>query len=96
MDGQKAIKAVIEHDYDVILMDINMPIMDGFEAAKQIRHLPLPHKNTIPIIAVTASIGAAIDRVSQNPFIDDCLLKPFNPEHLRDKLMEIAGRNVMK
>ncbi|MGF7080740.1 ATP-binding protein [Mucilaginibacter sp. UYCu711] len=96
MDGQKAIKAVIENDYDVILMDINKPIMDGFEAAKQIRQLPLPHKTTIPIIAVTASIGAAIERVAQYPFIDDCLLKPFNPEHLREKLMEIAGRNVMK
>jgi CheY-like chemotaxis protein len=96
MDGQKAIKAVIDHDYDVILMDINMPIMDGFEAAKQIRQLPLPHKTTIPIIAVTASIGAAIEKVDQYPYIDDCLLKPFNPEHLREKLMEIAGRNVME
>jgi signal transduction histidine kinase/ActR/RegA family two-component response regulator len=96
MDGQKALKAVIDHDYDVILMDINMPIMDGFEAAKQIRHLPIPHKTTIPIIAVTASIGAAIERVDQYPYIDDCLLKPFNPEHLRERLMEIAGRNVMK
>jgi signal transduction histidine kinase/ActR/RegA family two-component response regulator len=96
LDGQKAIKAVINHDYDVILMDINMPIMDGFEAAKQIRQLPLPHKTSIPIIAVTASIGAAIERVAQYPYIDDCLLKPFNPEHLREKLMEIAGRNVMK
>lgn len=96
MDGQKAIKAVIDHDYDVILMDINMPIMDGFEAAKQIRQLPLPNKSTIPIIALTASIGAAIERVDQYPYIDDCLLKPFDPEHLRDKLMEIAGRNVLK
>lgn len=96
MDGQKAIKAVIERDYDVILMDINMPVMDGFEAAKQIRQLPLPNKSTIPIIALTASIGAAIERIGQYPYIDDCLLKPFDPEHLRDKLMEIAGRNVLK
>jgi signal transduction histidine kinase/ActR/RegA family two-component response regulator len=95
MDGQQAIKAVKENDYDVILMDINMPVMDGFEAAKQIRHLAVANKAHIPIIAVTASIGAAMDQIKQNPHIDDCLLKPFNPEHLREKLMLIAGRNVI-
>jgi signal transduction histidine kinase/ActR/RegA family two-component response regulator len=95
MDGVQAVKAAADHDYDVILMDINMPVMDGFEAAKQIRRLPLARNNGVPIIAVTASIGAAMDQVEQNPHIDDCLLKPFNPEHLREKLMEIAGRKVI-
>jgi signal transduction histidine kinase/ActR/RegA family two-component response regulator len=95
MDGEQAVKAAIDNDYDVILMDINMPVMDGFEAAKQIRQLSLPDKARMPIIAVTASIGAAMEQVEQNPHIDDCLLKPFNPEHLREKLMVIAGRKVI-
>jgi signal transduction histidine kinase len=94
VDGQQAVNAVIAHDYDVILMDINMPVMDGFEASRQIRLLPQNHKATIPIIAVTASVGAAMELIEQYPFIDDCLLKPFEPEHLREKLMEIAGRNT--
>jgi signal transduction histidine kinase/ActR/RegA family two-component response regulator len=94
-DGQEAVNSVINNDYDVILMDINMPVMDGFEASKQIRQLPLPGKATIPIIAVTASIGAAMEQIDQYPYIDDCLLKPFKPEDLREKLMEIAGRKVL-
>jgi signal transduction histidine kinase/ActR/RegA family two-component response regulator len=95
MDGEQAVKAAAAHNYDVILMDINMPVMDGFEAAKQIRQLPLHDKANTSIIAVTASIGAAMEQVDQNPHIDDCLLKPFNPEHLREKLMQIAGRKVI-
>lgn len=88
-DGQQAVDTVINKDYDLILMDINMPVMDGFEASKRIRQL----KAGIPIIAVTASIGAAIERVTNYPFIDDCLLKPFNPEHLKDKLVKIASNS---
>ncbi|OKS86412.1 response regulator [Mucilaginibacter polytrichastri] len=95
MDGQQGVDAVIDRDYDVILMDINMPVMDGFEAAKQIRQLPLPHKANIPIIAVTASISAAIEQIGRYPFIDDCLLKPFKPEDLKEKLMQIAAKDLV-
>ena len=76
---------------DIILLDINMPVMDGFEASKRIRSLEIPRKGNIPIIAVTASVGAAIEQVKSYPFIDDCLLKPFRPEDLREKLIHIAA-----
>lgn len=49
-DGLETLKAAKESDYDLILMDINMPVMDGIESAKNI----LEHKNTIPIVALTA------------------------------------------
>jgi signal transduction histidine kinase/CheY-like chemotaxis protein len=91
-NGQQAVDMVVSKDYDVILMDINMPIMDGFEASKRIRELDAAGKSDVPIIAVTASIGAAIEKISEYPFIDDCLLKPFNPEHLKEKLEQITGK----
>jgi signal transduction histidine kinase/ActR/RegA family two-component response regulator len=94
-NGQQAVDMVTENDYDIILMDINMPVMDGFEASKQIRNLNLPGKSSIPIIAITASVGAAIEQVKDYPFIDDCLLKPFDPAHLKEKLMTVAKNMLL-
>jgi signal transduction histidine kinase/CheY-like chemotaxis protein len=55
-DGQEAIDLINQMDFDVILMDVQMPVMDGFEATKYIReNLPSP-KNEVPIIALTASV----------------------------------------
>lgn len=91
LNGAEALEAVRTKHFDVVLMDINMPIMDGFEAAKRIREIPAPEKSNIPIIAVTASIGA-IDQSNTNPHIDDYLLKPFKVEQLKEKLEQLAQR----
>jgi len=91
-NGKEAVDAVMKNKYDVILMDINMPVMDGFEAAKRIRNLNDNVNAEIPIIAVTASIGAAIEQISTFKYIDDCLLKPFKPEHLKEKLEQIVAK----
>ena len=53
-DGEEAVNAFLNEDFDLILMDINMPKMDGIEATKKIRKADAKH-NTIPIIALTAN-----------------------------------------
>jgi len=53
MNGEQAVKAHLENDYNLILMDVQMPDVDGYEATKQIRAMREP-KNKIPIIAITA------------------------------------------
>jgi PAS domain S-box-containing protein len=53
MNGEQAVRAHTQHHYDLILMDVQMPDVDGFAATKMIRALPEP-KNKIPIIAITA------------------------------------------
>lgn len=88
-NGLQAVEQVISNDYDVILMDINMPVMNGFDAAQKIKELGDTKKSAIPIIAVTASVGAAMEEVDQFPYIDDCILKPFKPEELKEKLEKI-------
>ena len=53
-NGREAVEAVREHRYDVVLMDVHMPEMDGIEATREIRRLP-GERGRVPIIALSAS-----------------------------------------
>jgi len=76
-DGIEAVKAVRSSSYDMILMDISMPVMDGIEATQKIRALPAP-KNSIPIVALTAhALPGDKERFIQAG-MNDYLLKPID------------------
>lgn len=81
-NGYVAVEKLRKNDYDIILMDVQMPIMDGYEATKIIRkEFKAPKKDTT-IIALTANaIKGDIDRCIQAG-MNDYLAKPFNPEAL--------------
>ncbi|MEZ4945765.1 MAG: ATP-binding protein [Cyclobacteriaceae bacterium] len=80
-NGYVALEKVRNNDYDIILMDIQMPVMDGFEATRAIKKSGSP-KNEIPIIALTANSSSKdIERCLASG-MDDCLGKPFTPENL--------------
>lgn len=85
-NGQEALDMVQTGDYDVVLMDIHMPVMDGFEASKQIRELPDVKISKIKIIALTASSDIDIQQSFNFTYLDDYLLKPFSPSLLKEKL----------
>ncbi|WP_433811633.1 ATP-binding protein [Flavobacterium johnsoniae] len=90
-NGREALDAVISNDYDLVLMDINMPLMDGFEAAQMIRNLPDKAKASIPIIALTASVDFSSSQQSGCEYINDYILKPFSAALLKEKLDQLMG-----
>lgn len=95
VNGVEALSAVKHKTYDLILMDIHMPLMDGYEAASAIRNNPDPIKSQIPIIAVTASVSLDVRGKVMQAGMNDFVSKPFKPEDLRSKLEEIAIQKRM-
>ena len=68
--------------YDLILMDIQMPRMNGYEAAKTIRNLPNPAHNSIPIIALTANAFEEDRQDAMDSGMDDHVAKPIRKNEL--------------
>jgi two-component system sensor histidine kinase/response regulator len=86
-NGKEAVRMVKEKEYEVILMDIQMPEMNGFEATEQIRRLEPPIKD-IPIIAMTAHAMAGDREKSIAAGLNDHLTKPIDPEALFSALLK--------
>ena len=81
-DGVAAIEAFGHALYDLVLMDVQMPVMDGMTATRRIRALPLPAARTTPIVAMTANVlPEQIDRCLEAG-MDGHLGKPMNPAEL--------------
>ena len=77
-DGRQAVALSAEHDYDLILMDVQMPNMDGLEATRRIRERP----STVPIVAMTANVYSEDRERCRAAGMDDFLGKPVDPEAL--------------
>lgn len=86
-NGLEAIEKVKANPYDIILMDIRMPEMDGYEAAKVIRSFTDPRLKNIPIIALTADTAKDIKHENALVFTD-VVTKPFNPNELYAKVVK--------
>ncbi len=78
--------------YDLILMDIMMPVMDGCTASKKIRSLQRPDAKTIPIIALTANAFAEDIEKSAKAGMDAHITKPLDVEKLRTCMMQLLAR----
>lgn len=93
-NGSEALAAFKIKEYDLILMDIHMPIMDGYETTKMIRNHSDRTKANIPIIALTASVALELRHKITEVGINDFISKPFNPAELREKLEAIAVNKI--
>jgi two-component system cell cycle response regulator DivK len=89
-DGAAAVAMATEHRPDLILMDIQLPVMDGYEASRRIKANPeLRH---IPIIAVTSYALAGDETKTKAAGCDGYVAKPFSPRQLLAKMNEFLER----
>ena len=87
-NGEEAIRVVFKDQYDLVLMDVQMPGMDGYEVTDQIRRLEQDTDARIPIIAMTANNQAEDMKHCLSVGMDDYLPKPFSKNILLEKLMK--------
>ena len=79
-DGEKGVAAAIEHRPDLILMDMQLPVIDGYEATRRIKaDADLAH---VPIIAVTSYALAGDEKKTRLAGCDAYVAKPFSPRHV--------------
>ena len=87
-NGQIALDILAKQDFDLILMDLHMPIMDGIEATRIIRKSDNPRISNIPIVALTAAIMSESHDKIEDLKINDYVLKPFKPHDLFERILK--------
>jgi len=94
MDGESALEIAEEDSPDLILLDIMMPDMDGYEVCKRLKDNP--ETADIPVIFLSALTGADEKQKGLELGAVDFLTKPFNPSEIQDKVKEhlTASKNI--
>ena len=94
-NGKQAIEVLREQQIHLVLMDIMMPEMDGYEASRQIRAMNRPDAKTVPIIALTANAFTEDAQRAAEAGMDAHMTKPFDFDKLKKCMSEIkqSGRS---
>jgi CheY-like chemotaxis protein/anti-sigma regulatory factor (Ser/Thr protein kinase) len=88
VNGEEALVKATPGKYKLILMDLNMPVMDGFEATRELRS----RGEKVPIIALTASLPSEVEADVQSAGLTGIVVKPFNPDELFRVIIANLGR----
>jgi hypothetical protein len=89
-NGQLALEALVHAQFDLVLMDIHMPVMDGLSATRAIRALPGP-QSQIPIIALTADVLQDAKDQAQAAGVTAFIAKPIKPEDLASVMASVLA-----
>ena len=93
-NGSEAVGAIASDSFDLVLMDCQMPGIDGFEATRQIRASSSPHMRRIPIIALTAHALDGYEKRCLDAGMDGFVSKPIDTEKLRQAIEIAAGKRI--
>lgn len=88
-NGKEAVEKQQKNNYDLILMDCQMPVLDGYEATKMIRK----NDNKTPVIAITANALSTDKEICLNAGMNDYISKPYNKQQLIDMLLKWLNIN---
>jgi two-component system, cell cycle response regulator DivK len=88
-DGAEGVSQATEHKPDLILMDIQMPVMDGYEATRRIK--ANPELKSIPIVAVTSYALSGDEEKARAAGCDAYIAKPYSPRQMLAKVRQILG-----
>jgi len=83
-NGIEALEMIVSSDYDIVLMDIYMPKMNGIEAIEKIRNFPGKKYQNLPVIALTAVTEIQENERISKTYFNDFLTKPFESEKLKN------------
>lgn len=95
-NGYSALEKIILKEYDLVLMDLQMPEMDGYEASRRIRAMAGPYFAEVPLIALTASTMSEVRKKVAASGMTDYISKPFSPDTLYQTLSKYLGKVAMK
>jgi PAS domain S-box-containing protein len=91
MNGLEALEKIQTTTYKLVLMDLQMPEMDGYTASKAIRNLDGHYYQDVPIIALTASAMVEIKEKAAEYGMNDYISKPFSPDELKEKIFKLIN-----
>ena len=92
LNGREAVELLKKNSYDMVLMDVHMPEMDGFEATEYIRNTL---KNNVPIIGVTASYWQEEYDLCLKAGMNTCITKPLFPDSLCKLILNVIAENKL-
>ncbi|KDN54261.1 ATP-binding protein [Flavobacterium seoulense] len=91
-NGQQAIDAITHEDFDLILMDLMMPVMNGYEATSAIRNMRSHAKKNVPIVALSAVVTSSVTEACKAVGINKYISKPFDSEELYNVIIEMLEK----
>lgn len=92
-NGQKVLEMIKNEPYDILLLDINMPVMDGMECARQIRSLDNKDKAGIPIVAITGNAKNYTEEQFKAVGINEILYKPLDFDNLVEVVKKYTSQS---
>lgn len=91
IDGAQAVELAQDNQFDLILMDVRMPRMTGYEACRRLREID--HTRDVPIIFLSAKGQESEIKAGMDAGATQYILKPFAPDTLADKIQAILGQH---
>ncbi|WP_420146616.1 response regulator [Spirosoma sp.] len=87
-NGEQVLQILEKEDFSILLLDINMPLMDGMECVRRVRALPDTEKANVPIVAITGNAKNYTEEEFKTAGFNDVLVKPLN----FDRLVEVVNQ----